>query len=66
MAAHHCTKCGDAFPAARHNLGYTTCLSCGDKAAQLVRFTVMPAYSKGAYQLISREDVARTNPKGGA
>ena len=55
--------CGEDYPDARHALGYRTCLSCGDTAARAVRFTVMPAYNKGAYQLISREDVARTNPK---
>jgi predicted nucleic acid-binding Zn-ribbon protein len=59
----YCTKCGDDYPQGRRNLGYTTCLECGDKQARLVTFTVMPAYSKGAYQLISREDVANTNPK---
>jgi hypothetical protein len=26
-------KCGNLFPAARSRLGYTTCLSCGDKQA---------------------------------
>lgn len=58
-----CTNCGDTYPSARRALGYTTCLSCGDYAARQVRFTVMPAYSKGAYQLISRDDIANTNPK---
>jgi predicted nucleic acid-binding Zn-ribbon protein len=59
-----CIQCGDTYPAARHNLGYATCLDCGDRAARQVRFTVMPAYSKGAYQLVSRADIAHTNPKG--
>lgn len=59
----HCSQCGDTFPLARHNLGYRTCLECGEAAARLVKFTVMPAFSKGAYQLISPTDVANTNPK---
>lgn len=59
----YCTRCGDDYPQGRRDLGYTTCLPCGDTAARLVRFTVMPAYSKGAYQLISRDDIAHTNPK---
>lgn len=59
----NCTNCGDSFPLARLNLGYRTCLDCGDKAARQVHFTVMPAYSKGAYQLISVHDIAHTNPK---
>lgn len=61
-----CSTCGECYPPARLALGYRTCLDCGDADARRVRFTVMPAYSKGAYQLISREDVARTNPKGGS
>lgn len=58
-----CVTCGDTFPLARLNLGYRTCLDCGDAAARKVQFTVMPAYSKGAYQLISFCDIAHTNPK---
>lgn len=61
----NCVTCGDNYPDARRNLGYRTCLECGDIQARGVKFTVMPAFSKGAYQLISREDVARTNPKQG-
>lgn len=60
-----CWECGGFYPAARAKLGYRTCLSCGDSHAHNVKFTVMPAYSKGAYQVVSRADVARTNPKGG-
>ena len=59
----NCISCGDTFPPRRFELGYNTCLSCGDFAAREVRFTVMPAYNKGAYQLVSREDIANTNPK---
>lgn len=58
-----CIRCGDTYPRARHNLGYATCLPCGDKQAHTVKFTVIPAYSKGAYQVISRDDIAHTNPK---
>lgn len=59
----HCRTCGDDVPSGRTLLGYTTCLACGDIAARKVKFTVMPAYSKGAYQLISFHDIAHTNPK---
>lgn len=59
----YCTRCGDDYPQGRRDLGYTTCLDCGDQQARLVRFTVMPAYSKGAYQVVSKADIAHTNPK---
>ena len=58
-----CAECGVAYATARHALGYRTCTQCGDKQARQQRFTVMPAYSKGAYQLVSPQDVAHTNPK---
>lgn len=60
-----CNECGEDYPDRRRQLGYRNCLECGDAHAHTVKFTVMPAYSKGAYQVVSREDVARTNPKRG-
>lgn len=59
----NCVQCGDSYPLARRNLGYRTCLECGDMQAKQVRFTVMIPFSKGAYQVVSRDDVAHTNPK---
>lgn len=61
-----CTTCGDDFPLGRYNLGYKTCLRCGESAAKKytsTHFTVTIPYSKGAYQVVSREDIAHTNPK---
>jgi len=58
-----CNQCGDCFTLGRYNLGYRTCLLCGESAARQVKFTVMIPFSKGAYQVVSREDVAHTNPK---
>lgn len=58
-----CTTCGDDYSLQRLDLGYNTCLDCGEFAARQVKFTVMIPYNKGAYQLVSREDVAHTNPK---
>lgn len=59
----YCRRCGEEYPKRRADLGYSTCLPCGEREARAVRHTIMPAYSKGAYQLISRADVAHTNPK---
>ena len=58
-----CITCGDDYPLGRYALGYNTCLDCGEFAAKQVKFTVMIPYSKGAYQVVSREDIAHTNPK---
>ena len=58
-----CTKCGDTYPMARHNLGYHTCLACGDRAAHQVRHTVVPM-NKSNYTLISNPaELAWLNPK---
>ena len=46
-----CRTCGDDVQPGRSLLGYSTCLPCGDEEAKARKFTVMPAYSKGAYQL---------------
>ena len=59
----YCHKCGDDVQPKRTLLGYTTCLPCGDAEARKVKFTVIPAYSKGAYQVVSPADIAHTNPK---
>lgn len=59
----NCLECGDTYPPQRLALGYRTCLDCGDAAAREVKFTVTIPYSKGAYQVVSREDLTGTNPK---
>ncbi len=58
--------CGKPVPPARWNLGYTTCLSCGEQAAKQARasWCVAQEYSKGNYQLITNPDnLKHTNPK---
>ncbi len=61
MAA--CTQCGGNYPLARLNLGYRTCLECGDIAARSVKHTVVPL-NKSNYTLISnRAELAWLNPK---
>ena len=51
-----CIKCDMEYPKARYQLGYMTCLSCGDQdatkiAAQKSKQTA-PLFNKGAYQYI--------------
>ena len=56
-----CSLCRDKIPTARAKLGYSTCTSCGEEAAQRLaeqrKKQIAPAYNKGAYQVISKEDV---------
>jgi hypothetical protein len=56
--------CGEEIAPRRWDLGYRTCLECGEKMAKQRKFTVAIPYSKGAYQLIhDAEDMKHTNPK---
>lgn len=50
-------------PTARAQLGYTTCLPCGEKQASKVRHTVAPL-NKGNYMLFTdMELLKQLNPK---
>ena len=56
-----CLECGEEYNPKRKQLGYTTCLGCGDKKAQKSiehkRKCSAPLYNKGAYQYVgSRTD----------
>lgn len=52
----YCIKCDMEYPKARHQLGYRTCLSCGDheatKIAKQKSKQTAPLFNKGAYQYI--------------
>ena len=55
--------CGEPVPTARYQLGYLTCLSCGEKAAKRVRHCVVPM-NKSNYIVVSDPSVlAQLNPK---
>lgn len=58
-----CIECGDDFPVKRYELGYHTCLDCGDKharsEAQRKSKCFAPAYNKGAYMYVSSKSMAR-------
>ncbi len=50
-------ECGNQFPDKRKQLGFHTCLSCGEKLAQeeieRKRTRIMPAGNKMGYTLLS-------------
>jgi predicted nucleic acid-binding Zn-ribbon protein len=61
--AKFCNKCGDDYPDARHNLGYRTCMPCGDREARSIRRVTAPL-NKSNYVLISNmDDLKQLNPK---
>ena len=56
-----CNECGDDIPMERANLGYITCLKCGEAVAQRLvekrRKQIGIVYNKGAYQYITESDL---------
>ena len=58
-----CVECGDDFSIKRYELGYRTCLVCGDKhaksEARRKSRCCAPAYNKGAYMYVSSKSMAR-------
>jgi hypothetical protein len=61
---HLCVKCHDSVvPQARRQLGYLTCMSCGETAASKVRHTVVNL-NKSNYMLFTdMEQLKQLNPK---
>lgn len=58
-----CIHCGDQFSDGRLNLGYQTCLECGDTVAKQVKWLSAPI-NKSNYMLISNvRELAQLNPK---
>ena len=55
-----CNLCNERIPEGRLSLGYSTCTTCGEEAAQRLaeqrKTQVAPTYNKGAYQYITLED----------
>ena len=59
----NCHNCGGSFPLARHNLGYRTCLECGDAVARTIRHLSAPL-NKSNYVMISNlDDLKQLTPK---
>jgi len=58
-----CTYCGEHYSAKRKELGYLSCLDCGDMQAAKEKAykatCTAPAYNKGAYQYIGSKDAVK-------
>lgn len=48
----YCIRCGEEFSYKRYELGYRTCLTCGEKSARAQTHCIVPLH-KGAYQPIT-------------
>lgn len=58
-----CDYCGEHYPAKRKELGYNSCLECGEVHAQkhktAVSKCVTIAYNKGPYMVITSPDAVK-------
>jgi len=58
-----CSMCGEYFNVRRKELGYNTCLKCGDKAARKEinhkKKCSAPLFNKGSYQYVSSKEAAK-------
>jgi len=52
-----CKECGEEFAQKRANLGYRTCLFCGETTAKRQikekQSRILPAFNKGGYTMLS-------------
>lgn len=59
-----CVECWEEYNPKRRELGYRTCLECGDANARVEKARKAkcsaPAYNKGAYQYVGSVQAARS------
>ena len=61
-----CNVChSNNVPQARRQLGYATCLPCGEKAASKVRHTVVNMHKSNYMLFTNLDDLKGINNKGG-
>lgn len=59
-----CTGCyGTPVPAGRLALGYTTCMTCGEKAARAVKHTIAPLNKSNYVMVTDLTMLKQLNPK---
>lgn len=59
----NCRNCGCSYLEARANLGYHTCLPCGDAAARSIVRTTAPLNKSNYVLITNRAELAQLNPK---
>lgn len=65
MSYYDCIQCGEEIHPARFNLGYCTCLTCGEAQARTARlaWTVAPMHKSNYVLVTDRELLKQFNPK---
>jgi len=58
-----CKNCGDSFAPARADLGYRTCLDCGQIEAKSVKFAAIPMHKSNYVCVTNPAELIALNPK---
>lgn len=61
--ANYCRLCGSAVNPRRFELGFYTCLECGERNAKRVKHTVVPMH-KSNYTVVTDRDLLQWLNKG--
>ena len=59
------TDCDEQVSPARFNLGYPTCLKCGEVSAGKRKFTVVPMHKSNYVVISNKQELKGINNKGG-
>jgi len=60
-----CVKCFSHVLQARWNLGFNTCLKCGEIEARLKKHTIAPMHKSNYMVITNQADLKGLNNKGG-
>ena len=60
-----CRVCSNAINPKRVKLGYSICITCGDKQAKEVVHTVLPLHKSNYMLVTNRKELIGFNTKGG-
>lgn len=60
-----CDKCSKPVNQYRYEIGYTTCMPCGEAQAKARKFCIVPMHKSNYIPITNREDLKGINNKGG-
>jgi hypothetical protein len=65
MSTCYCLTCGDTYPHKRRQLGYQTCLACGEEAAIAMRtsWCIVPLPKQGYTRVNKKDELKHLNQK---
>jgi ribosomal protein L37AE/L43A len=65
MSKYYCRCCETQVPCERVQLGYDTCIRCGEVEAKRVKHTIVPMHKSNYIVISDKADLKGINNKGG-